>query len=194
MPRKLSRGRRLVTTAGIAAIAALALPGAAAAADCPPQPTTTAFAAYGDANQYFSAPNGNFESLAGWTLRGAPSLIDGLNALGLGVGSSSADLDSGDGVATASFCVDSTMPHLRFAAKATGSGQLDVLVRVNRNGSTDSSSGSVSPSDHGSWKPSHLIELKTKDIPAGESATATVSFRSQGDWLIDDVFIDPYRR
>jgi hypothetical protein len=84
------------------------------------------------------------------------------------------------------------MPHLRFVAR--GKGQLDVEVRVERDGSTDSSSGSVSESDHRGWAPSRYVELKTGSIPAGESATVTVKFRSQGEWLVDNVFIDPYRR
>ena len=61
-------------------------------------------------------------------------------------------------------------------------------------GSSDTSGGSIAPDDHRAWAPSRYVELKTESIPAGESRTATVQFRSQGDWLIDDVYIDPYRR
>jgi len=194
MPRKLSRIQRLLTSAGLALVAAAALPGSALAAPCPVTPTTQAFGDYGDANQYFLAPGGAFESLDDWTRRGWPTLVNGADLLGLSPDSRSADLDLGEGVTSVSFCVDSTMPHLRFSAKYFRGGQLDVTVRTTYAGSVDTSSGSIAPDDHRWWSPSRYVELKTKDIPSTQSGTATVSFRSQGDWQIDDVYIDPYRR
>ena len=86
------------------------------------------------------------------------------------------------------------MPHLRFVAKSRGSGQLDVTVRTQYRGSSDSSGGSIAPDSHRVWAPSRYVELKTDQIRAGESGTATVAFRSQGDWQIDDVYVDPYRK
>ena len=86
--------------------------------------------------------------------------------------------------------------HLRFVAKATGSGQLDVEVRFyGPDGKvTDSSSGSVSPSDHARWAPSRTVLLKVDKLAAGETGYVDVPFKSQGDWLLDDVFVDPLRR
>jgi hypothetical protein len=194
MPRKLSRGTRLLTVAGTAAVAALALPGAAMAAECAVQPTTKAFAAYGDANDYFAAPGGRFEAFDNWSLRGSPDLLGGFNLLETASTSRAAGLGSGEGVTSVSFCVDRTMPHLRFSAKYDGGGQLDVTVTTRYGGSSDSSGGSVSPDDHRGWAPSRFIELKTGAIPAGEQGVATVAFRSQGSWRVDDVAIDPYRR
>jgi hypothetical protein len=194
MPRKLSRGTRLLSTAGIAAAAALALPGVALAEECPVQPTTQAFAAYGDANEYFAAPGGTFESFDNWSLRGSPDLIGGFNLLESASTSRAAGLGSGEGVTSVSFCVDRTMPHLRFTAKHDGGGQLDVTVTTRYDGSSDSSGGSVSPDAHRGWAPSRTVELKTDAIPAGEQGVATVSFRSQGHWRVDDVAVDPYRR
>jgi opacity protein-like surface antigen len=194
MPRKLSRGTRLLTTAGIAAVAALAAPAAASAAECPVVPTTAAFAAYGDANDYFAAPGGTFESFGNWSLRGTPDLIGGFNLLEPASISRAAGLRSGEGVTSVSFCVDRTMPHLRFNAKYDGGGQLDVTVTTRYDGGSDSSGGSISPDAHRGWAPSRAVELKTDSIPAGEQGVATVSFRSQGYWRVDDVAIDPYRR
>jgi hypothetical protein len=180
-------------TAGTALAAALAAPGVAAAAECPVQPTTAAFAAYGDTNQYFAAPGGTFESFAGWTTRGTPELTGGFNLIDLGV-SRAAELTYGEGVTSVSFCVDRTMPHMRFNAKHDGGGQMDVTVTTRYDGGSDSSTGSVSPDAHRGWTPSSYIALKSDAIPAGESGVATVSFRSQGTWRVDDVAIDPYRR
>jgi hypothetical protein len=194
MPRKLSRGMRLLTTAGAAVAAALTLPAAALAEECPPQPTTQAFAAYGDANQYFAAPGGAFESLDNWSLRGSPDLVSGFDLLEPTGATGAAGLGNGEGVTSVSFCVDRTMPHLRFNANHDGGGQLDVTVTTRHGGSNDSSSGSVSPDSHRWWAPSSYIELKTGSIPAGEQGVATVTFRSQGWWRIDDVAVDPYRR
>jgi hypothetical protein len=185
----------MVASTGIALAATAAAPAAASAAECPVVPTTTAFAQFGDANQYFMAPGGSFDSLELWTRFGRVSLRDADSLLGLTEDTRAVDLDDKEAVASTSFCVDATMPHLRFAAKASGSGQLDVTVKLTfPDGSTDSSSGSVSPDEHRAWSPSRFVDLKASSIPAGQSASVTVTFRSQGDWLVDDVYIDPYRR
>jgi hypothetical protein len=105
-------------------------------------------------------------------------------------------LGAGGSVTTPKLCVSPELPHLRFVAKASGSGQLDVEVRVyGSNGKVvDSSSGSISPSKHVVWAPSRMVDLKSDNFAAGETGQVTVTFKSQGDWLVDDVFVDPYRR
>lgn len=192
MPRKLSRAQRLVATIGGAVCIAGALPGAALAAECPVQPTSKAFAQFGDTNDYYLAPGGAFESLT-WSSVGSVDLSFDNDPFELAPGVLSARLDNGESVST-SFCVDRTMPHLRLVAKRID-GQLDVTVRTAYNGSTDSSSGSLDNSYHErSWGPSSYVPLKTDAIPVGESGTATITFRSQGAWRIDNVFVDPFRR
>ena len=194
MPRKLSRTQRLLTTAGLAAVAAVAAPGTAMAAECAPQPTSLAYAAYGDLNQYFAAPGGTFDSLESWSRSGDPLLTGGFNLLGTALLSKAVVLKEGEAITSVSFCVDRTMPHMRFTAKHDGGGQMDVTVTTRYDGSSDSSSGSVSPDEHRGWKPSGQIPLKTDAIPYGEQGVATVTFRSQGVWRVDDVAVDPYRR
>ena len=194
MPRKLSRIQRLLTSVGLAVVATAALPGSALAADCPVSQTKQAFAGYGDANQYFLAPGGAFESFEHWSRRGSAWLVPGVDLLGLSPGTRSADLDYDEGVTSVSFCVDSTMPHLRFNARNIRGGQLDVTVQTVHGGNTATNTGSIAPDDHRSWAPSRYVGLGTAGIPAGQSGTATVSFRSQGEWQIDDVYLDPYRR
>lgn len=193
MPRKLSRMQRLLTGICGALCALVVVPSAASAAECPVQASTPAFAQFGDLNQYVLAPGGNFETLS-WAKVGYVSLSEDSDPFRLAPGEHSVKLDRvGEAVSSASFCVDRTMPHMRFVAKGDG-GQLDVTVAVNYNGSTDTSSGSIATSDHRSWAPSRFVDLKTGSIPAGESGTATVTFRSNGYWRIDNVFLDPYRR
>ena len=194
MPRRLSRTKRLLITTGAAIAAAGALPGLAAAAECAPSPTTQAFAAFGDANEYFLAPDGGFGSMWANTRR-TPELVPDVNPINLAGNLTALRLDKDEAVISARFCVDRTMPHLRFVADSAGSGQLDVDVKLYAGGQViDSSSGSVSPSDHETWAPSRTIDLKTSGMAVGTSAEATVTIRSQGTWLVDDVFIDPYRR
>ena len=88
------------------------------------------------------------------------------------------------------------MPHLRFVADAAGSSQADVEVRLydDHGQVTNSSSGSVSPSAHANWAPSRKVDLKVDQLGWARPATSNVRFKSQGDWRIDDVFVDPYRR
>jgi hypothetical protein len=191
MPRKLSRLPRLLLTIGGALCALVAMPGAALAAECPVQTTTQAFAQFGDTNQYYLAPGGAFETLS-WSKIGSVELSTQDDPFGLAAGSYSVRLERSEAVRSMPICVDRTMPHLRFVGQ--GSGQLDVEVRVTYDGSTNSSSGSVSDSAHRAWAPSRFVSLNTDAIPAGESATATITFRSQGGWRVDNVFIDPYRR
>jgi hypothetical protein len=174
-------------------VSALVLvPSAASAAECPAPATAQAFAAFGDRNEYVLAPGGDFETLS-WAKVGAVTLSIEDDPFALAPRTTAVDLNRpGESVVSSSFCVDRTMPHLRFVAK--GKDQLDVTVAVSYRGSGDTSSGSLSPDEHRSWAPSRYIELKTESIRAGESATAKVTFRSNGRWLIDNVFLDPYRR
>jgi hypothetical protein len=192
VPRKLSRMKRLFTSGGLV-IAALAAVPATAAANCEYGPLSQPFAQFGDSADYYLAPGGDFESLS-WSSWGGASLVYGVNPLSLAGGARSLSLDSGEGVRSPLLCVSRDTPHLRFLAKGR-EGQLDVEVRVYRNGRvTDSSSGSVSTSAHRWWAPSRNVDLKVDSLASGETGAVTVTFRSQGDWLIDDVFIDPYRR
>jgi hypothetical protein len=193
LPRKLSRAQRLVATIGGAVCLAGALPGVAMAAECPVQPTSKAFAEFGDTNDYYLAPGGAFESLS-WERIGSVALNSDNDPFDLAPGLFSAQLDSGESI-SASFCVDHTMPHLRFVAKRRSGQQLDVTVKTVFGGSIDTSSGTLAITDaYESWTPTGYISLKTGAIPAGESGTATVTMRSSGTWRVDNVFLDPYRR
>jgi hypothetical protein len=192
VPRKLSRMKRLLTSGGVV-VAAFAAAPATAAASCEYGPLSTAFAPFGDSADYYLAPGGDFESLS-WTSWGGARLVTGVNPSPLAGGTRSLELTEHEGARSPLLCVSRDTPHLRFMAKGDD-GQLEVEVRVYRNGRvTDSSSGSVSTSDHRRWAPSRNIDLKVDALGHGEAGAVTVTFRSDGDWLIDDVFIDPYRR
>jgi hypothetical protein len=166
---------------------------------CEAPSTYQAFSRFGDQAWYYPAPGADFEQSLSWSSRGSTAIVNETDPFNLSGSSdvSSLHLRKDAVVRTPKLCVTSDMPHMRFVAKAArGSGQLDVEIRLYApDGSvTDSSSGSVSPSDHAGWDPSRAVQLKTDALDPGETGYVDVVFRSQGDWLVDDVLIDPYRR
>jgi hypothetical protein len=197
-----------VATLAAVAIIALAAPAGASASVRwkPPKPqapkcdipaSTPVFAAFGDTNAYFLAPGGSFEDGLTWTAQGRADVV-GVNdpfALGAEAFGRSLWLHPGGAVVTPKLCVTADLPHLRFVAKTFGSGQLDVEVRVYglRGEIVDSSIGGISPSDHRQWAATRFVDLKTQDLQH-KVGYIDVVFRSQGDWLIDDVYIDPRAR
>jgi hypothetical protein len=192
LPRKLSRAQRLLATIGGAVCLAGALPGAAMAAECAVQPTSKAFAEFGDQNDYYLAPGGAFETLT-WASVGYVDLSLDNDPFELAPGIRSAKLNANEAV-SASFCVDRTMPHLRFVAKGSY-GQLEATVRTTTNGVTNTSTTTLSDADHDDvWAPSANVGLHTGGIPAGDRGTTTLTLRSTGLWRVDNVFVDPYRR
>jgi hypothetical protein len=168
-------------------------------AGCEAPSTYQAFSGFGDQGWYYLAPNGGFEQSLTWKSRGSMAIVNETDPFDLNGAADdrSLRLDEDAAVRTPKLCVTSEMPHMRFVAKAArGSGQLDVEINLYApDGSvTDSSSGSISPSDHAGWSASRRVELKTDSLAPGASGYLDIVFRSQGNWLIDDVLIDPWRR
>ena len=194
---------RLGRIATLAVLAAAALPAAAAGAEtaqpvCEPKISSQVFALFGDTRDYYLAPGGDFEGSVSWAKSGAVSLsaqIDPFALAGLR-DAGSAWLQNGGKITSPKLCVTRDEPFMRFVARHAGGGQLDVIVRnFDADGRvSNTSSGSISPSDHWVWAPSRLVDLLTGDLDTGYSGYVDIQFKSQGDWKIDDVFIDPYRR
>ena len=195
---RLARLWRLSLLTAAAALGVAALPSAASASTCVPGPTAPVFAQFGDPAFYFLAPGGSFEGSLSWARSGSASVVSGNEPFMLaGRGDKqSLKLGYGGSVTTPKLCVTRDLPHLRFVAKAVGSGQLDVEVRLyGADGRvTNSSTGSVSPSAHLLWAPSRNVDRKVDQLMASETGYVDVRFKSQGDWLVDDVVVDPYRR
>lgn len=209
MPRKLSqpswgRAMRIAGAAGVAG--AIAFGGAtASAAVCPIPASTPAFAQWGDNNSYFLAPGGDFEGPLTWAHNWSASIVSGNNPFMLAGDdhSRSLRLRSGGSVTTPIMCITPETPHLRFVAKSLGSNRLNVRVRFYGITAgddsddwevTDISKGAIYASDHGSWSPSDNIDLLTRNLAPGTVGYVDVRFKSQGDWMIDDVFVDPFAR
>lgn len=160
--------------------------------------TLQAFSLFGDQDWYALVSQGDFETMPTWSKGGNVTLAASSDPFALTgtMGESSLRLRSGGWVRTPLMCVNLQTPHLRFVANASGAGELDVDVRlVGCPGRFISRSrSSLSPSDHSGWEPSAKIDLNTSCLGPGRSGIVDVRFRSQGDWLIDDVMIDPYKR
>jgi hypothetical protein len=197
VPREKSRLGRLSGLTAVAALALGAAPAAASAAECSYGPSAPVFAAFGDTAQYYLAPGGSFEGTLGWARSGAAIVAeaDPFRLTGL-ADTHALRLRAYSWAITPKLCVSPETPHLRFVVKARGSGGLDVEVRLYGSDGevTDSSSGSVSESDHVGWSPSRTVDLKVDNLAPGETGLVDVRFESKGDWRVDDVFVDPYRR
>jgi hypothetical protein len=174
--------------------------GAAFAAQCPTQSAKQKFSKWGDSSDYFLVPGGSFEGTpdqVGWTLSGT-TLTAGNEPWHI---SSTTDDQSlmigGGGSATSpAFCVDSTMPRVRFFVRQTAPGsdlKIQGVVQTSR-GSLSMTLADLPDGSVSSWAPVQ-ITVATSRIPRGFSVDAAMRFvvPSSGSWQIDDVYVDPYR-
>lgn len=202
--------RRAVRTA-FAAVIVLLVPAALANAACPVQPTTKAFAKFGDQADYSQIPGGSFENGgAGWTFISS-KVAFGNDGYGILPGNRSAALGGGlaAGLSTAispRFCIDKTHPYFRFMFRpmaALGALATFVIYRDQSGKLVRALIGSKVNTTlmPGYWRPSGLNPL-TVNIPLLEAdGTATVqlaftsAFSFNGpSYYIDNILVDPYRR
>jgi hypothetical protein len=198
MQDHVKRSGRLARCVAIAALVLGAVP-AAAAAECPQQPTSMVFAAWGDTSQYFLAPGADFEGAT--TSWAGGSLVAGNDPFYLAGGGdrSSLLIRSGASASSTSFCADVTHPDFRFVAQpldARNPGSLQVSVRFrDRYGATRTwLMWTMTGVQY--WTASPRVRLM-RDLPLPDSGetSARLQFRAVGgDWAVDDVFIDPFRK
>lgn len=194
--------RRTRRTGHLAAVAAAcfglaAAAPAAVASPCNLPPTSKVFQQFGDNADYYLASGGSFETLT-WSVAGGAGLDSMNNPFYLaGAGHlRSLEVEAGESATSGSFCVSKDQPHLRFVALSEGRGDLTVKVTTHSaDGSTKTLSTVIDDAAHTKWAPTVNVSLNTSRMTTTEVAKATVRFETaSGDWLIDDVFIDPYRR
>ncbi len=198
--------RKSLVTALLSAalLVALVVP-AMADATCPVEPVSNPFERFGDFADYSLLENGHFEDgTGGWSLENA--WIAGENEsfdVRSRWDSRSLRIDSTGNAVSPVFCVGIEHPSFRFfARRANGSwGVLNVKLRwTTRGGKTvETMSGSPAGDTYRVWQPSHSMALGTA-LPlwrADDTLKVRLVFDPEdwgGDWLIDDVYIDPYRR
>jgi hypothetical protein len=188
MPTRRSSITRLAKAAVLAAVSLSLVPAAASAAVCPDVPSSPILSTFGDTNDYFLAPGGDFETgiWAGkdveradagkpWSLAGPTALL----------------LRDGKRGTSPMFCVSERHPHLRFFARGAAGDALQ--VEAIENGVV---TALVVVPGTGGWELTSIVPLATLLGYLGDEGH-DVKLRItavRGTWLVDGVYIDPYRR
>lgn len=205
--------RYLVRLAVLAAIAALAIPAAAANAgggllggllptliggncgsDAP------VFAPWSDRSDYYFAANGGFESgTSGWSFSGGAAVVPGNESYGVhsSSDSQSALIPAGGSVST-SACYGLLYPSVRFFVQSVGDQPATIDVRVQ----AKSLLGVVSILDGGTfrvsggWQPSPKLSTLLSAIaaPLGTKSMSLQITVLSGTAQVDDLYIDPLVR
>ncbi len=192
--------RRIGMALAIASAAlALLVPAASAATACPDQPVEHPFGSLGDGLGYFLVPGGDFEGgAAGWTLRNA-KVVSGNEPWYVGGRSDSHSLQISPGGSATSpvTCIAFDAPIMRFVTRQAsgvfGALRVDAIVYLPVGTVTVPLTASAGMS--GSWDVTRFIPTVVNQW-AG-FGQLRVSFRfsapSTGSWLVDDVYVDPWR-
>ncbi len=156
------------------------------------QDVSSPFAPWGDSSLYFLAPNGDFGSGAdGW--QGGEVVADSSPLSGGGA----LRLQDGDRATSPGVCVGLDTPTMRFFARNAGDpgGELDVDVRFESLLGLTLTLPIGSVSGGGAWAPSPTLPIVANLLGVLGGSHTPVAFRFRadgGDWLIDDLYVDPY--
>ncbi len=196
-----SRGVRIPRAALVLALvgAFVALSGFASAAQaaCTYPDAEQVFSKWGDTNYYELAPDGGFEEGGtGWDFSGGAALVAGNedHFLNDAADNTSLSIPHG-GIATSpKVCVDQYTPLFRLMALNAGDDGSKLYVKVTYyfSDGTKVKTNDVRAEDE--WEPTEALRLETKD---SLEVAARISFSpkdASGDWLIDDLYIDPFTR
>ena len=181
---------------------ALATTAAAASAACPPPaPTSQPFAPWGDRASYTLAGGGAFEDALSWTVQGTPTLALENDPFQLGgPGATSVRLTGRQAITSPVLCVSADHPYLRFVGRARDRYTRLVLeVLWSDKGVYKEKVLEEHPADLWQrWAPSKIVPLGGA-LPTGSGELHEIRLRFKlkdgvGDWLVDDLFIDPVKR
>ncbi len=207
---KRARTALLGVVTGAALFAAL--PGAASAGiltasapNCDNGSTTQPFSQFGDNNDYFLAPGGNFENgLGDWTGSGASVVNDQEPWQVAGAGSHALNIPAGHSVVSPTMCVGIENPTMRFFAHRSGGGLLAAASNLLVTARVETSLGLVVEVPVGTlttltngakWNrtPTQIVLASLLPLLPGDHTPIQFRFTAVGtsDWVIDDVFVDP---
>ena len=215
MPYVIRPPVRRMWVAGLAAaLATLALMAPASSkADtlaCDLPTLSNPFAAFGDVDSYVLVPDGGFEAGAsGWSLSSGADVVSGNenSYVGSSSDSSSLSIPAGEVAVSPGFCVDQTYPTFRFFARqVSGGSELRVRARY-YDGTTmrevDLARLGGPKYANNKWVLTSKLDLASKiDLltSGGRRDSLQLVFTSVpgpggvGNWQVDDVYVDPYRR
>lgn len=203
-PRVRTAILRLAVLTGfvVLAVTGTALAAPTTLASCAARPVSTPFAQWGDNSDYFSVPGGSFEGTAdqvGWSLSNA-ELTDGNEPFHVNGADDdqSLTIDAGGTATSPYFCVDNTMPDLRFFAQEVMAGsdlEVNALVRT-ADGVTTVPVGDLADGSMTTWAPTPPMTGGSGSLADGQTVQVALQFvvpASSGSWQLDDVYVDPYR-
>jgi hypothetical protein len=156
------------------------------------QDVSRAFAPWGDSTSYFLAPNGDFSAATeGW--QGGEVVSDSSPLSG----GDALHLSDGDRATSPGVCVGLDTPSMRFLARNAGNpgGALDVDVRFETLLGLTLTLPIGEVHGNGAWAPSPALPIVVNLLGLLGGSHTPVAFRftaQGGDWLIDDVYVDPY--
>jgi len=187
----------------ITALLALAVLAASAQA-CSYSGAEAKFGPWGDQNNYVLAPDGGFEAGGfGWKLNRGAAVVQGNESYYLnGAGDSkSLSLPTGSSAVSPPVCMAIDTPSFRLVARNSGdpSSQLRVeavyellgIVRTKTAGTLRAGS---------TWAPTQSVStVLTLSTVVGTLVPSAIELRftpldSSGQWQVDDIYIDPFRR
>lgn len=203
-----SAARRRALTACAAACAATAvISGPAIASDttpstgCPEVATVQPFSPWQDSADYFLAPDGGFEAgAAGWDLQGGAAAAEGNEPWQVGgpADHMSLGLPAGGSATSSAVCVGIEHRTMRFFARGTGAGALQVEAVYAKRTDKEKSVQLGTIVAGGAWSPSPVLPLNVNELAPDYDNALPVSLRftarGEGTWQIDDVYVDPFRR
>jgi hypothetical protein len=201
--------RKLLFAAATAAMALVLLPVSSASAallattnNCDNGPISNPFAPWGDNADYVLAPDGAFENGTGqWELAGGSAVVNGNSPLyAHGAGDSHSLLvKKGTTATSATMCIGQEHPTVRFFAQnVTGSvtSALEVRVSVETLLGREFSLPVGWERGNTNWEPSSSMRLIVNYLNLRPGAYTPVEFEfyaRNGDWRVDDVYVDPRR-
>ncbi len=199
--------RRMICACAAALAASAMFGGAAIAADdpaapgCPPIPTVQPFGPWQDFADYFLAPDGDIEAGgAGWDLSGGAAAVEGNEPFFASAAGDhlSLRIPPAAVATTAPLCVAAEHRTMRFFARASGAGALQVHAVFDKRSAQEKSVHLATIVADGDWSASPIIAMRVNELaPAyGNQLPVSLRFSARGaaEWQIDDVFVDPYRK
>jgi hypothetical protein len=160
--------------------------------------TSHPFAAWADNDEYCAFPNLGFESGAtSWTLTGKASVVAANEPWHVsGAGTHALQLGPGATASSSSLPVSLLDPWIRFFARSAGAnGSLHVQVVFHGllgNVTGLLNVGTLSAGGYSSWEPTQRVP-STLALPLATTSAQVVltSQATQGNWQVDDVYLDP---
>jgi hypothetical protein len=191
---------RRIGLAGVLLLAALAVvvPAQARAAGCPEQPAAQTFLPWLDVAWYVPAPDGALEGGGEeWSLTGGAAVVEGNDPFL--DGSRALALPAGASATTAPMCIGVEHPTVRLFARNTGAPTSALAVSVVfRDPLGLRQSLPVGVIVAGSkWTPTPIYPVVVNLLALTGDQQAAFRFTAlddRGEWTIDDVWVDPYKK